>query len=112
MVGHSYLGGMIFINFIKEVLNMTERKAVHYGQLELIPGIICDAYVLDDGTPVMSENGVADLLGIKRAPLQRIAPKWPPKSLKPFIGEASSIAPKSIKVVAENSPHQGRKITV
>ncbi len=87
---------------------MTERKAVHYGQLELIPGIICDAYVLDDGTPVMSENGVADLLGIKRAPLQRIAPKWPPKSLKPFIGEASSIAPKSIKVVAKNSPYQER----
>ena len=24
---------------------MEERKAVHYGQVELIPGIICDVYV-------------------------------------------------------------------
>ena len=29
---------------------MTERKAVYYGQIELIPGIICDGYVLDDDT--------------------------------------------------------------
>ncbi len=25
---------------------MTERKTVYYGQVELIPGIICDGYVL------------------------------------------------------------------
>ncbi len=29
---------------------MEELKAVHYGQLELIPGVICDVYVLNDGT--------------------------------------------------------------
>jgi hypothetical protein len=23
---------------------MTERKAVYYGQVELIPGIVCDGY--------------------------------------------------------------------
>jgi len=28
---------------------MTERQAVHYGQVEIIPGIQCDGYVLDDG---------------------------------------------------------------
>jgi hypothetical protein len=27
---------------------MTEQKAVYYGQVELIPGIVCDGYVLDD----------------------------------------------------------------
>jgi len=33
---------------------MTERKAVYYGQVELIPCIVCDGYVLDDDTAVMS----------------------------------------------------------
>ncbi len=28
---------------------MKERKAIYYGKVELIPGIICDGYVLDDG---------------------------------------------------------------
>jgi len=44
---------------------MTERKAVHYGQVELIPGIICDGYVLDNGQAVLSERGVTDLLALK-----------------------------------------------
>ena len=43
---------------------MSERKAIHYGQVELIPGIICDGYVLDDGSSVMSERGTANLLGM------------------------------------------------
>jgi hypothetical protein len=43
---------------------MTERKAVHYGQVELIPGIVCDGYVLDDETAVMSERTTAHLLGM------------------------------------------------
>ena len=34
---------------------MTEKQAVHYGQVEIIPGIKCDVYVLNDDTPVMSE---------------------------------------------------------
>jgi len=38
---------------------MTEKKAVHYGKVELIPGNICDSYVLDDGTAVISDRGVA-----------------------------------------------------
>ncbi|MDM8567624.1 DUF559 domain-containing protein [Candidatus Halobeggiatoa sp. HSG11] len=91
---------------------MKDPKAIYYGKIELIPGIICDGYVLDDGTAVMSENGVAELLGIKRAPLQRIAPKWPPKTLKPFVDRVQGIAPKLINVVAKNSPYQGRNIVV
>ena len=92
---------------------MQERKAVHYGQVELIPGIICDVYILNDGTPVMSENGAADLLGIGRMALHRIEPKWPPKTLRPFIGGDFGIEPKSvINVTAKNSPCQGRNITV
>ncbi len=33
---------------------MEELKAVHYGKVELIPGIICDGYVLNDGTACLS----------------------------------------------------------
>ena len=43
---------------------MKEPKAIYYGKVELIPGIICDGYVLDDGTAVMSERGTANLLGM------------------------------------------------
>ncbi len=91
---------------------MTEIQAVHYGQVEIIPGIKCDGYVLDDGIACLSERGTADLLGMKHAPLQRMAPKWPPKTLKPFVDKGSSMAPKSVKVVAKNSSYQGRNIVI
>jgi len=112
VVGHSYLGGMILINFIKEVLNMTERKAVHYGPVELIPGTICDGYVLDDGIAVMSERGVADLLGVNQMLLNRMKTNWPPKTLKPFTDGGWSMGGNLVEVVAKNSPYQGRKIAV
>ncbi|MDM8569722.1 hypothetical protein QUF50_09475 [Thiotrichales bacterium HSG1] len=72
---------------------MKDPKAIYYGKIELIPGIICDGYVLDDGTAVMSERGIADLLGMKQASFQNVTVN-------------------SVKVTAENSPHKGRKITV
>ncbi len=43
---------------------MTTRKAVFYGKVELIPGITCDGYVLDDNSATLSERGTAKLLGI------------------------------------------------
>ncbi len=52
---------------------MKEPKAVYYGKVELIPGIICDGYVLDDGTACLSERGTADLLGIHHKSLQIMA---------------------------------------
>jgi hypothetical protein len=60
-----------FISYRRGIF-MTERKAVYYGQVELIPGIICDGYVLDDDTAVMSERGTADLLSMDHAPLKRM----------------------------------------
>jgi very-short-patch-repair endonuclease len=91
---------------------MTEIQAVHYGQVEIIPGIQCDGYMLDNGTACLSERGTADLLGMKHAPLQRVAPNWPPKTLEPFVDKGSSMAPKSVKVVAKNSPYKGRNIVI
>jgi len=91
---------------------MTERKAVYYGKVELIPGIVCDGYVLDDDTAVMSLRGTASLLDMDHAPLKRVVLNWPSKTLKPFVDKGLSVVPKSVKVVAENSPHKGRDITV
>jgi very-short-patch-repair endonuclease len=91
---------------------MTERKAVHYGPVELIPKIICDGYVLDDGTAVLSERGTAVLLGVDHKHLNRMGTNWPPKTLKPFIDEGWSMGTNSVEVVAKNSSYQGRKISV
>jgi len=72
---------------------MTEQKAVYYGQVELIPGIVCDGYVLDDDTAVMSERGTANLLGVDQKQLNRVRTNL-------------------VEVVAKNSPHKGRDIVV
>ncbi len=91
---------------------MTERKAVYYGQVELIPGIVCDGYVLDDETAVMSERGTADLLGIHHKSLQSVAVNWPSKTLEPFIDKGFSVAVNRVEVTAKDNPHKGRKIIV
>jgi len=88
------------------------QEAVHYGKIELIPGIICDGYVLNDGIAVMSERGTADLLGVDQKQLNRVRTNWPPKVLKPFIDEGLIVRTNSVEVVAKNSPHKGRNIVV
>ena len=91
---------------------MQKLQAVHYGEVELIPGIKCDGYVLSDGTACLSERGTADLLGMKQASLQSMTVNWPPKTLKPFVNKGWSMTVNSIKVIAKNSPYKGRKIMV
>jgi hypothetical protein len=68
---------------------MSERKAIYYGQVELIPSIVCDGYVLDDHTAVMSERGTADFLNMDH--VSCVVATWPPKTLKPFVDKASSV---------------------
>ena len=91
---------------------MEELKAVHYGKVELIPGIICDGYILSDGSACLSERGTADLLSMNQGSFQRMTPNWPPKTLKPFVNKGLIVTPKLVKVVAKNSPHQGRNIVI
>jgi len=91
---------------------MTERKAVYYGQVELIPGIVCDGYVLDDDTAVMGIIGTAELLSVHYKALQNIATKGIPKVLEPFIDKGLNNATKTVTVVAQNSHHKGREINV
>ncbi|MCK5876430.1 MAG: DUF559 domain-containing protein [Candidatus Marithrix sp.] len=91
---------------------MKELKAVHYGEVELIPGIKCDGYILSDSTACLSERGTAKLLGIYHRTLQSMANNWPPKTLKPFINKDLGMANKLVEVTAKNSPYQGRKIAI
>ena len=91
---------------------MQELQAVKYGEVELIPGIKCDGYVLSDGSACLSERGAADLLGMKHVSLRSMVGNWPPKTLKPFIDNGLSMVVNTVKVNAKNSPYQGRKITV
>ncbi len=91
---------------------MTELKAVFYGQVELIPGIVSDGYVLNDDTAVMSERGTANLLGVDHMLLNRMETNGPPKTLEPFIDKGWSMETNRVKVVAKNSPYQGRKISI
>ncbi|WP_069470149.1 DUF559 domain-containing protein [Candidatus Marithrix sp. Canyon 246] len=88
------------------------QEAIHYGKVELIPGIICDGYVLNDGTAVMSERGTADLLGMNQMALNRMKTTWPPKTLQPFIDQGLGMKTTLVKVVSQNSPYEGRKIVV
>jgi len=91
---------------------MNERQAVYYGQVELIPGIVCDGYVLDDDTAVMGIIGTAELLSLHYKVLQNIATKCLQKSLEPFIDKGLNSATQTVKVIAQNSHHKGREIKV
>lgn len=82
---------------------MQELQAVHYGQVEIIPGIKCDVYVLNDDTPVMSERDLAKLLEIKHSTLQGMAATSLSKPLKPFIDKDFSMATTLVKVTAQYS---------
>ncbi|MBE9562676.1 MAG: hypothetical protein IMF12_07430, partial [Proteobacteria bacterium] len=91
---------------------VVEPEATHYGKLELIPGVKCDAYVLSDGSSVLSERGLANLLGVDDKFLNSKGGNWPSKELTSFIGKAQGMRGKLIKVTAKNSPHKGRNIVV
>ncbi len=91
---------------------MSERKALYYGQVELIPRIVCDGYILDDNTSVLSERGTADLLGMDHKALKNVGTTWPPKTLNSFIDKELIVGSTLIEVLANGSPHKGRKIDV
>ncbi|NUM36886.1 MAG: hypothetical protein HUU50_20265, partial [Candidatus Brocadiae bacterium] len=93
---------------------MSEKKAIYYGQVKLIPGIVCDGYVLDDpdSTTVLSERGTADLLDMDHKTLQAMGGNWPPKTLESFCDKNLIMGGNYVEVVARNSPYCGRKIEV
>lgn len=103
---------IIYIFLHKKGLDMFEHKALYYGQVEIIPGIICDGYVLDDDTAVLSEHGTADLLGIRHRALQVMSANWPPVFLQPFVENENPVAGNLVEVATPKSPHCGRKIVV
>jgi len=91
---------------------MEELQAVKYGKVELIPGIICDGYILSDGSACLSERGTADFLNMDHVSLKRMVATWPPKVLKPFIYKDQTMVATLVKVTAKNSPYMGRNIVV
>lgn len=60
----------------------------------------------------MSERGAAVLLEMAHPTLRSVVGNWPPKYLAPFVDKALSVVGNSVEVVANNSPHKGRKIVV
>ncbi len=72
---------------------MEERKAIYYGKIELIPGIVCDGYVLDDPemTAVLSERGTSDLLNMDHKALKKIEIKGVPASLRCFMKKETPV---------------------
>jgi len=89
-----------------------EPQAIYYGTAEIVPGLICDCYVLDDGRAVLSERGAADLLGVEHRALQSMANNSLPYELKSFLDKDFSVVTNLANVTAENSPYVGRKIRV
>ncbi|KOR27610.1 hypothetical protein TI05_18620, partial [Achromatium sp. WMS3] len=89
-----------------------EPQAIYYGTAEIVPGLICDCYVLDDGRAVLSERGAADLLGLDHKALQNVATNSLPNELKSFLDKDFSVVTNLANVTAENSPHKGQKIRV
>ena len=48
---------------------MKELQAIHYGEVELIPGIKCDGYVLSDGSACLDDGTIHKYHYINQAPL-------------------------------------------
>ncbi len=55
----------------------------------------------------MSERGLAKLLSMDQAGLNRIMTNWPPNYLKPFIDKGSRLESSVSKVSHKKSPHYG-----
>ena len=64
------------------------HKAVRYGEVKIIPGVVCDAYILDNGQAVLSLRSFSDLLGMDHESLRVMAGTWPPKTLEAFWNKA------------------------
>jgi hypothetical protein len=61
---------------------------------------------------VMSLRGIAKLLDMDHAALVRMVTNGFPKTLKPFVDNELGMVTNSVKVIAKNSPYQGRSIVV
>ena len=90
----------------------SKKQAIHYGELEIIPGVVGDCYILNDSRCVMSENGFARLLGIDSKLLNRIRTNWPPKTLEPFCNKGLNMSVTLATVTAKNCPYKNQDIVV
>ena len=89
-----------------------KKKAIHYGELEIIPTVVGDCYILADGEAVMSERGFANWLGMSHISLRAMLGNWPPKTLEPFCNKGLTVRTTLATIAAENCPHKGVDIVV
>jgi len=109
---HSKVGTVVKRYDVGEAYRDVPLTATHYGQAEFAFGVICDVYVLSDGSTVFSERGAADLFGMKHVSLRSVVANGLLKTLESFVDKGWSMKTNSVKVVADNSPHKGREITI
>ena len=91
---------------------ISQIRAIHYGEAEILPDVRCECYVLEDGQSVMSERGLSSLLGMSRQSLNIMSVNWPQKSLESFCDKAKSMATTFAFVTAEKSPYKNQSIVV
>jgi hypothetical protein len=87
-----------------------ELKAIYYGEVQVGSELKGDGYILEDGSPGMSENGVAILLDMNQKSLNTLSQKRLPQQLQQFMEKGGQLHVFPVKVVAKNSPYQGRWI--
>ena len=88
----------------------SKKQAIHYGELEIISGVVGDCYILNDSRCVMSENGLAILLETNRQSLNSISLKGLPQNLRQFLEPGEQLEAQVVKVTAANSRYRGRCI--
>ena len=89
-----------------------QKRALYYGEAEILPNVLCECYVLEDAQSVMSERGLSSLLEMNQMALNRMKTNWPPKTLESFCDKGWSMETTFAFVEAEKSPYKNQSIVV
>lgn len=91
---------------------ISQIRAIHYGEAQILPDVLCECYVLEDGQSVMSERGLATMLEMHHKSLQTMAVNWPQKNLESFCDKDKSMSVTFAFITAEKSPYKNQSIVV
>ena len=100
----------VVFNFEKQ--EPLQKRALYYGEAEILPNVLCECYVLEDNQSTMSERGFSSLLGIDHTTLMSMVGNWPPKTLESFCDKEWSMSVTFALVEAEKSPYKNQRIVV
>ena len=88
---------------------ISQKRALYYGEAEILPNVLCECYVLDDNQSVMSERGFSSLLGNDQKTMNSMRGNWPPKTLESFCDKGWSMETTFAFVEAEKSPYKNQR---